>query len=356
MVKSGRILAAFALLLVLLVTFVPSRPAHADTLAGTPVYFTETGHSLGYNFRMFFDRQGGLPIFGLPLTEVFIENGLPVQYFERARFEWHASVGLVQAGHLGTWAAQERMHLPAFAPLAQPPVSGAFFPETGHALDGPFLTFWQTNGGLPTFGLPLSEPFEEVNDQNGQVYTVQYFERARFELHTDAQGQPMVLLGHLGRQYLALNPPPAWALDPVASAEQAWSAVRPTHIRMPRIGVNVDVSMTGFSYGEWEVPRWTAAHYWPISGVPHTAGNIVLAGHVGYSDIIFSSLPNAAAGDEIFLTVGGNERRYVVDDVLLLLPHETWVMAPTEQEMLTLITCYPVGVYSHRLIVRATPR
>jgi LPXTG-site transpeptidase (sortase) family protein len=347
----------FALLLVTLLaaTSITAQPVQANTQAGIPILFPETGHTLGYSFRQFYDSQGGVAIFGLPLTEVFIEDGLPVQYFERARFEWHATVGQVQAGHLGRWAAQNRMHLPAFAPQAQPSAEGAFFPETGHSLKGAFLSFWQQNGGLETFGYPLSEEFAETNDQDGQSYTVQYFERARFELHRGPLGQPEVLLGHLGRQYLAAHPAPAWAVQPVASADQAWSAVRPSHIRIPRIGVDVNISMNGFSYGEWEVPRYTAAQYWPVSGFPNTAGNIVLAGHVGYSGIIFSSLPNAAAGDEIFLTVNGADRRYIIDEVLLLLPRDTWVMNPTSSETLTLITCYPVGVYSHRLIVRATP-
>lgn len=73
----------------------------ANTIAGTPILFRETGHTLAYAFREFYDRQGGLPIFGYPLTEVFIEDGRPVQYFERARFEWHAELALVQVGHLG---------------------------------------------------------------------------------------------------------------------------------------------------------------------------------------------------------------------------------------------------------------
>lgn len=351
-----RALICSAFILVASMAFVPPQPVAADTAAGEPRYFPETGHTLGYNFRIFYENQGGTPIFGLPITEVFIENGLPVQYFERARLEWHASMARVEAGHLGRWAAQNQLNQPAFQPIATAPPGAAFFPETGHSLAGPFLTFWQQNGALPTFGFPLSEQFEERNAQDGQVYTVQYFERARFELHTDANGQPIVLLGHLGRQYLEAFPPPAWALQPVQSADQAWNGVRPTHIAIPRIGVDVGVSMTGFSYGVWEVPRWTAAHYWPVSGMPNTVGNIILAGHVGYADIIFSYLPNIAENDEIYLTVGGEPRRYIVDDVLMLLPHDTWVMNPTEQETLTIITCYPVGVYSHRLVVQATPR
>src|SRR5688572_20341808 len=52
-------------------------------------YFSETGHNIGLRVKSFYDRNGGLPIFGLPLTELFEEDGRMVQYFERARFEMY---------------------------------------------------------------------------------------------------------------------------------------------------------------------------------------------------------------------------------------------------------------------------
>jgi hypothetical protein len=33
------------------------------------------------------------------------------------------------------------------------------------------------------YGFPISEEFQEVNPDTGLVYTVQYFERQRFEWH-----------------------------------------------------------------------------------------------------------------------------------------------------------------------------
>lgn len=337
-------------------------PALANTGAGTPVLFRETGHTLAYGFREFYDQHGGLPVFGLPLTEVFIEGGRPVQYFERTRLEWHGDLGLVQAGLLGLWAADRLAGHPAFARTAGPPAGAVFFEATGHSLGGPFLDLWRS-GGLASFGYPISEPFEEQSDQDGRVYTVQYFERARFELHpeivTAGAGAdccaPAVLLGHLGRQYLAAHPAPDLALSSVDAASRAWDGLRPTRVRVPRIGVDTAVVSAGFSLGQWDVPRHSAVHYWPIAGYPGTSGNIVLAGHVGYRDQIFNRLPSVQQGDEIYVAAGGRERRYIVREVLTLLPTETWVMAPTRDERLTLITCVPIGVYSHRLIVRAEP-
>jgi spore germination protein len=74
-----------------------------------------------------------------------------------------------------------------------------YFAPVGHILKGPFLKFWNANGGLPIFGYPLSEEFQEVSATDGKTYTVQYFERNRFELHPEFAGtRNEVLMGLLG--------------------------------------------------------------------------------------------------------------------------------------------------------------
>lgn len=57
----------------------------------TPIrlYFPETGHTLAGGFLSYWKDNGGLRIFGFPLSEETNENGLTVQYFERARFEYY---------------------------------------------------------------------------------------------------------------------------------------------------------------------------------------------------------------------------------------------------------------------------
>jgi hypothetical protein len=52
-------------------------------------YVEATGHNLCGRFRDYWHQNGGLPIFGYPLTDERTENGMPVQHFERARFEHH---------------------------------------------------------------------------------------------------------------------------------------------------------------------------------------------------------------------------------------------------------------------------
>lgn len=73
-------------------------------------YFDKTGHSLSNAFKAFWERNGGLPVFGYPISEEFRElsetDGREhiVQYFERNRFEYHPDYAgtkdEVMLGHL----------------------------------------------------------------------------------------------------------------------------------------------------------------------------------------------------------------------------------------------------------------
>lgn len=67
-------------------------------------YYPQTGHTLGYAFKTFFDFNGGLEVFGYPITELIVENGRIVQYFQKAKMEWHPerpNEERVQLGNLG---------------------------------------------------------------------------------------------------------------------------------------------------------------------------------------------------------------------------------------------------------------
>lgn len=60
--------------------------------SGTPAactYYDVTGYSICHGFRDYWRAHGGLMQFGYPLTAEHHEDGLTVQYFERAVFEYH---------------------------------------------------------------------------------------------------------------------------------------------------------------------------------------------------------------------------------------------------------------------------
>jgi hypothetical protein len=48
-----------------------------------------TNHQVCYAFLDFFNKYGGVVQFGYPISDFEIHEGRIVQYFQRARFEWH---------------------------------------------------------------------------------------------------------------------------------------------------------------------------------------------------------------------------------------------------------------------------
>lgn len=87
-----------------------------------------------------------------------------------------------------------------------PGAGSYFFPDTGKTVNGIFLDFWNTRGGLDIFGQPLTDPVQE-RLEDGQVYTVQYFERARLEYHPANDDANKVVLGQFGRRIHPADPP-----------------------------------------------------------------------------------------------------------------------------------------------------
>jgi len=220
----------------------PSSTPTANATA-TPVnedrYFPETGFTVPAVFMKFWDANGALPVFGFPISDARTEKSQAdgkeylVQYFERNRFEWHpefeGTENEVLLGLLGVELTKGRTF-----PEAEPfedTRSRVYLAPTKHSLGEPFLTYWQKNGGLRIFGYPISEPMEEENPDNGQIYLVQYFERNRFEFHPENLAPYDVLLGLLGRDLMELRaaldawgPPAPGAPEPV---EAIWLPAKP---------------------------------------------------------------------------------------------------------------------------------
>ena len=80
----------------------------------------------------------------------------------------------------------------------------------------------------------------------------------------------------------------------------------------------------------------------------------VITGHTGLSNsTMFDNLNKAEEGDAFFVQVSGEKLKYVVDQVKVVLPTETEGLRPVAgKDYITLITCTPYGVNTHRLLVR----
>ncbi len=119
-------------------------------------------------------------------------------------------------------------------------------------------------------------------------------------------------------------------------------------LRIPATGMNVPVfdslSNTALNRG--------AGH---VSGtaLPGSNGNIAIAGH---RDGFFRSLKDIEVGAEIEVTSLRGSRIFRVSELRIVDPLEVSVLDPTEDTMLTLITCFPfyfVGPAPERFIVSA---
>jgi hypothetical protein len=185
-------------------------PRSADAQERTRC-FTETGFCIKGAILTYWERNGGLAVFGYPIgAEIANENVEDTfvgrtQWFQRDRLEVHADG--VKAGRLGARILElQGRPWESFGRVSAAPQSCQWFAETGHSLCEPFLSYWRKNGGLERFGFPLTEPFTEtIGDWRG---TVQFFERRRMEHHVENRGTPYeVLLGLLGNETSQIAPP-----------------------------------------------------------------------------------------------------------------------------------------------------
>ena len=177
-------------------------------------------------FREFWEENGGLPVFGYPISgperEVVAEGNFLAQYFERYRLELHPDKAPpydVLLGRLGEDRLRQQQRDWKTFPKGQQTADCLWFADSGHSICEPFKSYFENHGildpaitpaarSLLLFGLPLSEPAMETNAAGATVMT-QWFERGRMEYHPNNPPAYRVLLGLLGSEIKSGPPPPA---------------------------------------------------------------------------------------------------------------------------------------------------
>lgn len=89
----------------------------------------------------------------------------------------------------------------------------------------------------------------------------------------------------------------------------------------------------------------------PVGG-PTTHG--ILAGHTGLPDaVLFNNLIDVVEGDNFYIHILGEVHEYKVDQIKVVEPSDVsdFVIVPNK-DYITLVTCTPYGINSHRLLVR----
>lgn len=123
-------------------------------------------------------------------------------------------------------------------------------------------------------------------------------------------------------------------------------------IVFPSIDVNLPIyhgtEGSGMDHGVGHVANTSL----PVGG---GSTHSVLAGHTGLpSAVIFDKLENVQVGDYFIIQVLGEDHAYRVASTEVVLPSETSSLAVQEgKDLVTLVTCTPYGVNSHRLLVHA---
>jgi LPXTG-site transpeptidase (sortase) family protein len=145
----------------------------------------------------------------------------------------------------------------------------------------------------------------------------------------------------------------------------------PTRLVIPKLTLDIPVLPVGVKTiregGKakvvWaDVPN--AGGFHQTSSYPGQPGNTVINGHRDILGAVFRNLDRLATGDEIILYVGDVAYPYYVTETLVV--PETFASSKQRvenlrligympEERLTLVTCTPIGLATHRLLVIAKP-
>lgn len=221
--------------------------------------FDETGQCISGRFLSFWQENGGLPVFGYPISkaqnQVNRDTGKTylTQMFERNRFELHPENQApydVLLGRLGDDSLhQQNIDWNTLPKGSVTQGNCIWFEQTQHSIcdqehAAGFKSYWLGHGlndpalshfaqSLALFGMPLSEPTVQTNSSGDTVLT-QIFERARFEWHPNKPQEYRVLLGLLGNEQLRIPSDPSiprdWEtrwLKATACQSPCWEGVTP---------------------------------------------------------------------------------------------------------------------------------
>lgn len=136
--------------------YTPDPPALPTPSPGA-VYFAEYGHTVDLSFAEFFNLHGGVKVFGYPISEMHIEDGLLTQYFERASLYYDHRLQPGQRVVLGPLGDEEcsrvncyRLEGPLRARRAVCPIPTASAPTPGAPYAGAEIKTWVAE---PVLGL-----------------------------------------------------------------------------------------------------------------------------------------------------------------------------------------------------------
>ena len=122
----------------------------------------------------------------------------------------------------------------------------------------------------------------------------------------------------------------------------------PRRLVIAKIGVDAPV----ISGDDWEDLKKGIGHRLGTAN-PGESGNMVVSAHNDIYGEIFRDLSKLEPGDEVRIYTDDATFRYIVNTVEIVEPTRVEVMDPTDYPILTMITCYPYLLDTHRVAVVA---
>ena len=141
------------------------------------------------------------------------------------------------------------------------------------------------------------------------------------------------------------------SVPPMAYTEQLTVGGVMCYVDIPKINVYLPVQHgTGAETLEKSVGHVVGTSL-PVGG---SSTHAVLSAHSGMaSSKLFSDIDQLAVGDTFYIHVLGEVLAYKVDAVHTVLPTDTRLLQiEDDKDYVTLVTCTPFGVNTHRLLVR----
>ena len=138
---------------------------------------------------------------------------------------------------------------------------------------------------------------------------------------------------------------------PLAYAQQLTVGGVMCYVEIPKIGVYLPVEHgTSADTLEKSVGHVVGTSL-PVGGASTHA---VLSAHSGMaSSKLFSDIDQLAVGDMFYIHVLGEVLAYKVDAIHTVLPTDTSLLQIADgKDLVTLVTCTPFGINTHRLLVR----
>ena len=175
--------------------------------------------------------------------------------------------------------------------------------------------------------------------------------------------------GHYQPQQAAGQDPANFRVSPTPAPIQATT---PDRLVIPAIQLDAPIipatqrtiAYMGKIYPQWKAPDLLAAGWASNSASPGILGNMVLFGHNNVDGEIFAHLADLHVADLIYVYSGDRKFIYTVALKMILpernqpvdirLQNARWIL-PSEDERLTLVTCWPYTSNTDRLILVAIP-